>query len=118
MNKSWRVHGETLRMALTSITAHKLRSFLTIMGITIGIFSVIGVMTAVSALRGSIENGLSFLGANTFQFSREPSVQMGGNQHWKYAHRRNITLAQAQRYQSLMENTAPIVCLKAVKQGV
>jgi putative ABC transport system permease protein len=118
MNKPWRVHGETLRMALTSLTAHKLRSFLTIMGITIGIFSVIGVMTAVSALRGSIENGLSFLGANTFQFSREPSVQVGGNEHWKYAHRRNITLAQAQRYQSLMESTAPVVCLKAMKSGV
>jgi len=118
MNSPWRVHRETVRMALTSITAHKLRSFLTIMGITIGIFSVIGVMTAVSALRGSIENGLSFLGANTFQFGKTPVVQVGGNDRWKYARRRNITLAQAQRYQSLMAGTADVVCLKVFNHGV
>ena len=59
---------EMLRMALASLGAQKLRSFLTMAGITIGVFSVIGVMTAVSALRESIETGLSFLGASTVQF--------------------------------------------------
>ena len=40
-------------------------------GITIGVvFSVIGVMTTVTALRGSIETGLSFLGADTFQIAK------------------------------------------------
>ena len=55
---------ETLRMALSSLGVNKLRSFLTMLGITIGVFSVIGVMTAVSALRNSIETGLSLLGSN------------------------------------------------------
>ena len=64
-------------MALGSLGVNKLRSFLTMSGITIGVFSVIGVMTAVSALRGSIETGLSFLGSNMFQFSKFP-VNGGG----------------------------------------
>ena len=46
---------EILRMAFSSLGVNKLRSFLTMSGITIGVFSVIGVMTVVSALRGSIE---------------------------------------------------------------
>ena len=65
--------GEILRMAFASLGVNKLRSILTMAGITIGVFSVIGVMTAVSALRGSIETGLSFLGSNMFQFAKWPT---------------------------------------------
>ena len=42
------------------------------LGITIGVFSVISVMTATGALQGSIETGLSFLGSNIFQFAKDP----------------------------------------------
>ena len=48
--------NEILRMAFQSLGVNKLRSMLTMAGITIGVFSVIGVMTTVSALRGSIES--------------------------------------------------------------
>jgi putative ABC transport system permease protein len=65
--------NEILRMAFGALGVNKLRSFLTMSGITIGVFSVIGVMTAVSALRGSIETGLSFLGSNMFQFAKWPT---------------------------------------------
>ncbi len=105
---------EIIGMAFSSLGVHKLRSLLTMAGITIGVFSVIGVMTAVSALRGSFETGLSFLGANTFQFGKYASgIQAIGNNKTKYQKRPNITLAQAQRYQRLMEGTADVICLYA-----
>ena len=47
--------AEILRMALGSLGVNKLRSFLTMSGITIGVFSVIGVMTVITGLRDSIE---------------------------------------------------------------
>jgi putative ABC transport system permease protein len=68
---------EILRMALGSLGVNKLRSFLTMSGITIGVFSVIGVMTAVTALRNSIETGISFLGTNMFQFAKFPATGGG-----------------------------------------
>ena len=108
-----RLGKEIVRMSLASLGVHKLRTFLTVSGITIGVFSVIGVMTAVSAVRGSIETGLSFLGANIFQFAKYPNIQFGGSDEAKYAKRRDITLAQAQRYARLMEDTTDVVCLKA-----
>jgi putative ABC transport system permease protein len=105
--------NETFRLALSSLGVNKLRSFLTMSGITIGVFSVIGVMTAVSALRGSIETGLSFLGANMFQFGKVPTgLQVGGVDRHKYESRRNLTLEQANHYVRLMAGTAPVVCLK------
>ncbi len=102
---------EILRIAFSSIGVNKLRSVLTMFGITIGVFSVIGVMTAVTALRSSIELNLSFLGSNTFQFGKYP-VTSGGHDHRKYDMRRNITLAQARRYQELMAGTTRAICLK------
>ncbi|HVU23093.1 MAG TPA: ABC transporter permease [Opitutus sp.] len=110
--------GEILRMAFSSLGVNKLRSILTMAGITIGVFSVIGVMTTVSAIRGSIESGLSFLGSNMFQFGKWPvGLSAGGRDRHKYESRRNITLDQAQRYQRLMEDATDIVCLKAFLAG-
>jgi putative ABC transport system permease protein len=103
---------EIFRMALGSLGANKLRSGLTMFGITIGVFSVIGVMTAVTVLRTSIETGLSFLGSNMFQIAKYPINGGGPEGRRKYDLRRDITLEQAMRYQRLMEGTANVVCLK------
>ncbi|HWA86354.1 MAG TPA: ABC transporter permease [Opitutus sp.] len=109
--------GEILRMAFGSLGVNKLRSILTMAGITIGVFTVVTVMTAVSALRGSIETGLSFLGTNMFQFAKWPTgLTSGGRDRHFFEKRRNITLEQAQRYQKLMEGTADVICLKAFSQ--
>jgi len=106
--------NEILRMAFSSLGVNKLRSFLTMSGITIGVFSVIGVMTTVSAMRGSIETGLSFLGSNMFQIGKHPTgIQVGGDQRRRIEQRRNITFEQAQRYQELMADLTEVVCLKA-----
>ena len=64
---------EIIKMALASLGANKLRSALTMTGITIGVFSVISVMTAIGALQNSIESGISFLGSNIFQFAKYPA---------------------------------------------
>jgi len=42
--------GEMIKMALSSLGANKLRSALTMLGITIGVFSVISVMTAIGSI--------------------------------------------------------------------
>ncbi len=105
--------SEIVAMALQSLGANKLRSGLTMIGITIGVFSVISVMTAIGALQSSIESGISFLGSNIFQFAKyPPSGGQGGRNQDKYENRRNITYAQALRYSKLMEGEAQEICLK------
>jgi len=105
--------NETVKLALGTLGLNKLRTFLTMSGIAIGVFSVIGVMTTVSALRGSIESGLSFLGADVFQFAKWPSgIQSIGQDRHKFERRRNIRLAEAQRYIRRMAGTADVISLK------
>ena len=105
---------EIMAMALSSLGANKLRAALTMIGITIGVFSIILVMTAIGALQSSIESGISFLGSNVFQFAKYPvNIDAGGaNVKKKYQNRRNITYQQAQRYYELMQGNASEICLK------
>jgi len=105
--------GEIIKMALASLGANKLRAALTMIGITIGVFSVISVMTAIGALQSSIESGISFLGSNIFQFAKYPAnVNVTGEIKKKYQNRRNITYREALHYAKLMEGNAREICLK------
>lgn len=96
---------EILALAFGSLKANKLRSGLTMLGIGVGVFSVIGVMTIISALRGQIESRLSVLGANSFEFSKYPAILTDSR---KYANRRNIDFAEASRFQQLMGDAAEV----------
>ncbi len=107
---------EIVRMALGAVKTNKLRSGLTMLGVTIGVFSVIGVMTALSVIQLSIENGLSFLGSNLFQFAKYPVISKN-DPEFKFANRRNITLAQANEYKRLMEGQANAICFKVFDGG-
>jgi len=99
--------GETLRLALSSLASNKLRSSLTMLGIAVGVFSVIGVMTVITGLRGSIENGLNVLGANSFQFSKYPAINFSDPRQ-KFANRRDIIYSEAARFKEMMRDTADV----------
>jgi putative ABC transport system permease protein len=102
---------ETMRMAWKALGVNKLRSALTASGITFGIFSIISVMTAISALQNSIETGLSFLGSNIFQFSKYPiGIHVAGDE--KYRNRRNIDYGTYLKFARMIGDQAPIVCPK------
>jgi putative ABC transport system permease protein len=84
---------ESLAMALQAIRANKLRSSLTLVGIVVGIFSIISVMTAMGVLRNSIEEGITQLGANTFQID-DHDHGFGGHQR-NFRNRKPISYEQA-----------------------
>lgn len=61
----FRVLKESLRFALNALRNNKLRTFLSLMGVTVGIFSIIGVLAAVDSLERDIKGSLSSLDQNT-----------------------------------------------------
>ena len=86
---------EAMQMALSAIRSSKLRSLLTLLGIAVGVFSIISVMTAVGVLKNSIEEGMTSLGANTFQIQKFPAFQTGPEDRRRFRNRKDITLEQA-----------------------
>ncbi len=98
--------AEIFRLAFSSLTANKLRSSLTVLGIAVGVFSVIGVMTFINGMRGSIESGLNVLGANSFQISKFPAISFSD---WnRFRNRRDVTYAIANRFKDLMGDAAKV----------
>jgi len=89
---------ETLLSAISSIRSNKLRASLTLLGIVIGVFSIIGVMTLLDALQKGIDSGLSQLGTSTFQVQKWPATFIGGPGRWrKYEKRKPITIEEGYR---------------------
>ncbi|MFZ9761654.1 MAG: ABC transporter permease [Candidatus Kapaibacteriota bacterium] len=95
---------ESIIQALQSIKANTLRTVLTLLSISIGIFAIIGAGTAVNTLEGSFNSQLAALGQNTFMIKRIPSVNFG-NSWRKYRNRKDITLQQAKEFKLQMEGT-------------
>jgi putative ABC transport system permease protein len=79
-------------MAMQALAAHKLRSALTLVGVLVGVFSIIAVMTAIRVMQHNIETELSQLGAHSFIVQKFPEIFVGGNDGWhKIWRRKNIT---------------------------
>jgi putative ABC transport system permease protein len=86
---------ESLSMALVAVRTNRLRSLLTLLGISVGVFSIIAVMTAMGVLVNGIESGISQLGANTFQIQRTPMFRSNDpHERAKIRARKNIKIDQ------------------------
>ncbi len=90
--------NESFWMAIDAIRKNKLRSSLTLLGISIGVFSVIGVMTAIRTLESSIASGLNVFATNTFVIQKYPEISFGSNR--EYRKRKNIDFSQYQKFKS------------------
>jgi putative ABC transport system permease protein len=99
---------ESVAMALTAIAAHKLRSALTLLGVLVGVFSIIVVMTAMRVLQGNIERQLASLGGETFMVRKFPGAFFGvsDGDYERYWRRKNVTAADAKRLKEKM--TLPV----------
>lgn len=79
----------SFKMALQELWKNKLRTFLSLFGITIGIFCIIGVLATVNSLEHNIQNEVKSLGTNTIYVDKWDYSAGGGPDYpwWKYVNR-------------------------------
>lgn len=85
---------EVIKMSFSSLKANKLRSSLTILGIVVGIFSIISISTIIAMLQNSIESGFSQLGRNTFQIQKFPAMEGGHGSRDRFRNRKDLTIEE------------------------
>lgn len=86
---------ENIRVALSSIRGQSLRAFLTILIIMLGIGALVGILSAIDVMKGSLNSNFSSMGANTFTIrNREFRIRVGrgGKKPKKF---RSITYREA-----------------------
>ncbi|RKY95398.1 MAG: peptide ABC transporter permease [Ignavibacteriae bacterium] len=90
-------------ISFQSILNNKLRTSLTILGVVVGIFSIIVIMTIITMLQNSIEGGLSMLNKNTFQIEKFDRTQGRGPGHDRsWRNRKDITIIEAKKLKEVL----------------
>ena len=83
---------EAVRLALAQIRAQKLKSFFTLLGVTIGVMFLIAVVSIVEGMSRYMENDFvgRLMGINTFELRRSPNINVGNvtDDEWRAWQRR------------------------------
>src|SRR5713226_1816709 len=83
---------DTLRLAMAALSAHKLRTALTLLGLIIGVTSLILVMTLIQGANGYVETKIANLGTDIFQASKEPQATTDFQEILKASKFRDLTM--------------------------
>jgi putative ABC transport system permease protein len=101
---------ETLRLALDSLRAHKLRSFLTLLGVILAVTTLVVVMSVVSGMNFYVADKIANLGANVFIVDRFGIIT--SNDAWVKAQKRPlITMEDYERLRDNMKTARAVAAL-------
>ena len=104
MKTLYTFYADAARIALQSILAHKLRAFLTLIGIIIGVASVVVVGAAISGLNTYVmEKVTAILGVNHFMIARMANQGQISQEEWEKRNRRNKRL-EMEDYEWVRDN--------------
>lgn len=108
MRNKLALYRENMRIAFTSIRANLLRTILTVLIIAIGITALVGILTAIDAIKNSINSEFTRMGANTFTIqSRGMRVHVGGRRH-RTKNYEYIQYRQARRFKEEFDFPASV----------
>jgi len=83
------IAGTSLKMALQEFRSNKLRTFLSLLGITFGIFCIISVLATINSMKIAVKDGLNSLGSRTIFVDKWEWRDDNNYPWWKYVKRPN-----------------------------
>ncbi|MEF9950245.1 MAG: ABC transporter permease, partial [Mucinivorans sp.] len=98
MKKVLRQIYESLRFAVQSVVVNKMRTLLSLLGITIGIFAIISVFTMIDAMENSLRESINSIGTNILYINKWPWMPEEGQEYewWKYSSRPAMRVAEGE----------------------
>ncbi|CAM9948497.1 unnamed protein product, partial [Chrysoparadoxa australica] len=100
---------ESFRFAWNALMNNLLRTILSLLGVTIGIFAIISVFTLVDSLESGIKDSLSFLGTNNINVEKFPyGFGEGPYPWWKYMQRPNPTFNEYKFLSTNLTNASDV----------
>lgn len=101
------ITATSIIQAFLELKANKLRTFLSLLGITIGIFCIISVLTVLDSLKYSIQKDMATLGSDVLYVGRWPWMDDGGEyKWWEYWRRPGMTPAEVRAIEKQVPEAA------------
>lgn len=94
--------GESFGFAFSALRENRTRTLLSLLGITIGIMTIIGVFSAVDTLRANLEASVEKLGRNSLYIQKWPWVGDDNTPWWRFANRPDPTYRDYQQIRNRM----------------
>lgn len=108
MRQVIRILFEGAAQAWQQLVANKLRSFLSLLGVTIGIFCIIGVKSAVNSLEDNIRGSLSKLGNDVIYLDKFSWSEDPGQNYWKWMRRPNQSFREYEALKSRLKTASHV----------
>jgi putative ABC transport system permease protein len=100
------IFKENLKISFRAIKSNKVRAILTICIIAVGIMALVGILTAIDAIKSSLTNQFTMMGANSFTItSRGMNIQIG-NDRSRTKNFSRITYREAEEFKSRFTEAA------------
>ena len=99
---------ESFGFAFAALRENRTRTLLSLLGITIGIMTIIGVFSAVGTLRSNLENSVEKLGSNTLYIQKWPWTGGPDVPWWRYANRPEPTYRDYEQLKARMTTSSGI----------
>jgi putative ABC transport system permease protein len=99
---------ENIRIAMVSIRTNRLRTIITILIIAFGIMALVGILTAVDAIKSSITNEFSSMGASTFTIQKKQRFVRGRNTGKRQQAVTNIDYNEAVKFKDTYQFPADV----------
>lgn len=106
--------GTSVKMALEEFRANKVRTFLSLFGITIGIFCIIGVLATVNSLERNVQNDINALGTTSIYIDKWEYKE--NQEWWKLLKRPNMKFEEMKMLKRKV-NSASSMAFKTETQG-
>ncbi|MEZ4944607.1 MAG: ABC transporter permease [Cyclobacteriaceae bacterium] len=107
---------ESFRFALTALKVNLLRTILSLLGVTVGIFAIIAVFTLVDSLERNIKESFSFLGSGVIYVEKWPFPGSDGSEEfkwWEYWNRPNASYNEFKFLQANLQQQEAITIFAA-----
>jgi putative ABC transport system permease protein len=113
MSNSAQIITTSVSQAFQELRANKLRTFLSLLGITIGIFCIIAVLTVLDSMKNNIKKEMSTLGSDVLYIGRWPWMDDGGEyKWWEYWRRPSMSPAETRAVENqVLDASFATLCL-------
>lgn len=99
---------ESFRFAANALRSNLLRTILSLLGVTVGVFAIVGTLTAVDALERSLKNSFNFLGTDVIYIDKWPFVSTGEFKWWDYLRRPNPSYSEYRFLDRNLKNASAV----------